>query len=78
MSDIVPTQELDCRNMQCPMPVIKTKKALKLLNSGDILKVVATDPGSVLDMASLSRQIGHQIIEQSDADGLFIFYFRKT
>ena len=76
MSDIAPTQELDCRKMNCPLPVLKTKKALKSLAGGDVLKVVATDPGSVADMAAFSRRTGNEILDQSEGDGEFTFFFK--
>ena len=76
MSEITPTQELDCRGMNCPLPVLKTKKAIKSLHAGDVLKVVATDPGSVADMAAFSRRTGHEILDQSEGDGEFTFFFK--
>ena len=78
MADITPTQELDCRGMNCPLPVLKTKKAITALSAGDVLKVVATDPGSVADMAAFSRRTKHEIIEQSEGGGEYVFYFRKV
>ena len=78
MSEITPTQELDCRGMNCPLPVIKTKKALVKLAGGDVLKVVATDPGSVADMAAFSKRTKHPIIGQSEEAGEFTFFFRKS
>ena len=78
MSDITPTQELDARKLNCPLPVLKTKKALKSLNAGDVLKVIATDPGSVADMAAFSRSTGHEILDQSEGDGEFTFFFKKA
>jgi tRNA 2-thiouridine synthesizing protein A len=72
-----PAAELDCRGMNCPLPVLKTKKAIVPLASGDVLKVVATDPGSVADMAAFSRQTGHEILDQSEGDGEFVFFFRR-
>ena len=76
MGDITPTQELDCRKLESPLPVLKTKKALMSLASGDVLKVVATDPGSVADMAAFSRSTGHEILDQSEGGGEFTFLFR--
>ncbi len=76
MSDITPAQELDARGLSCPLPVLRTKKAFKGLKSGDVLKVVATDPGSVADMAAFSRRTGHQILDQSAGDGEYIFFFK--
>lgn len=73
-----PTVELDCRGMSCPLPVLKTKKAIAPLASGEVLKVVATDPGSVADMAAFSRRTGHQIIQQSEGGGEFVFYFKRA
>ena len=78
MSEITPTQELDCRGMNCPLPVIKTKKAIVKLNAGDVLKVVATDPGSVADMSAFSRRTKHEIIEQSEGGGEYTFFFKKV
>ncbi len=78
MSDIQPTAELDCRKLNCPLPVIKTKKAIVALESGDVLKVVATDPGSVADMAAFSRRTKHEIIEQSEGGGEYIFFFKRA
>jgi len=80
MSDtaISPTSELDCRGLNCPLPVLKTKKAIVPLASGDVLKVVATDPGSVADMAAFSRSTGHEILDQSEGDGEFTFFFRRA
>ena len=76
MPDITPTQELDARGLNCPLPVLKTKKAIKGLKSGDVLKVVATDPGSVADMAAFSRRTKHEILEQSEGGGEFTFFFK--
>ena len=78
MSEITPTQELNCRGMNCPLPVLKTKKAIKSLNAGDVLKIVATDPGSVADMAAFSRSTGHEILDQSEGGGEYTFFFRKV
>lgn len=78
MPDITPDEELDCRGMNCPLPVLKTKKALTPMTAGKVLRVVATDPGSVADMAAFSRRTGHPILDQSDGDGEFVFYFRRA
>ena len=78
MSRIAPTVELDVRGMNCPLPVLKTKKAIVNLATGDILKVTATDPGSLADMQAFSRHTGHEIIEHSRDDGEFVFFLRKA
>ncbi|MCP3958021.1 MAG: sulfurtransferase TusA family protein [bacterium] len=75
---MTPTQELDCRKLNCPLPILKTKKALKSLDAGDVLKVVATDPGSVADMAAFSRRTGNEILDQSEGGGEYTFFFRKA
>lgn len=78
MPDITPNQELDCRGMNCPLPVLKTKKALKTMSAGDVLKVVATDPGSVADMGAFSRRTGNELLDSSQGDGEFTFFFKKA
>jgi len=78
MSDLAPTEELDCRGMNCPLPVLKTKKAIVRLASGDILKVIATDPGVRADFEAFSRRTGHEIVERSEDSGEFVFVFRKS
>jgi len=69
-------QELDCRGLNCPLPVIKTKKAISAMQPGELLRVVATDPGSVADMAAFSRRTGHELVEQGQADGAFFYVFK--
>lgn len=64
-------QELDCRGLNCPLPVLKTKKALAAMKSGEILRVTATDPGSVADMAAFSRRTGFALVESGKTDGVY-------
>ncbi len=73
-----PAAELDCRGMNCPLPVLKTKKAIVDLKSGELLRVTATDPGSVADMAAFSRRTGHALVDQGQADGVFFYVFRRA
>ncbi len=73
-----PARELDCRGMNCPMPVLKTKKAIVELKPGELLKVTATDPGSVADMAAFSRRTGHALVDQGQVDGAYFFVFRRA
>jgi len=70
--------ELDCRGMSCPLPVLKTKNAITGLSSGEILKMISTDPGSVADMAAFSRRTGNELVDQSEGDGEYTFWFRKS
>ena len=65
-ADLTPHAELDCRGLSCPLPILKTKKALAGLAAGQVLKVVSTDPGSVPDMAAFSRQTGHAILRRTE------------
>jgi tRNA 2-thiouridine synthesizing protein A len=78
MPDIQPDEELDCRGLSCPLPVLKAKKAIGKLAPGKILKVLATDPGSPRDMQKLSVQMGDELIETEEGFGEFVFWFRKT
>jgi tRNA 2-thiouridine synthesizing protein A len=70
-------QQVDARGLNCPMPIVKTAQAVKGLASGQTLEVIATDPGSVKDMAAWSKTTGNEIIEQSADGGVFRFVFRK-
>ena len=57
---------LDARGLNCPLPILRTKKALNDLSSGHVLKVLATDPGSVQDFAAFCKQTGHALLEHGD------------
>lgn len=70
-------KEIDTRGMNCPLPILKAKKALADLRSGEVLKVVATDPGSTRDFQAFARQTGNELVEQSAADGEFVHYLRR-
>jgi tRNA 2-thiouridine synthesizing protein A len=70
-------QELDARGLDCPLPILRTKKALGALASGDVLKIVATDPGSVRDFQAFAKQTGHELLEHSQTDREFVFFLRK-
>ena len=70
-------KELDTRGLNCPLPILKAKKALTDMNSGQVLKVVATDPGSVRDFQAFARQTGNELVEQSEAGSEFIHYLRR-
>lgn len=70
-------QVLDCSGMLCPMPVIKVSKAMKALQSDQILKLVATDPGSPPDMEAWSRQTGNELLRSTTEEGKFVFFLQK-
>ena len=71
------TKELGARGLNCPLPILKAKKALSELATGDVLKVVATDPGSVRDFQAFARQTGNELVEQSESNAEFIHYLRR-
>ena len=71
------TLELDCSNLKCPLPVLKTKKNIGTLKKGDILKLIATDPGSINDINAWSRRTGNPVLNQSHDQDIFIFYICK-
>ena len=70
-------KELDTRGLNCPLPILKAKKALADMSSGDILKVVATDPSSMRDFQAFARQTGNELVEQSAANDEFVHYLRR-
>lgn len=71
------TRELDTRGLNCPLPILKTKKALADMQSGEVLKVVATDPGSVRDFQAFARQTGNELLKQTPVGDEFIHYLRR-
>jgi Predicted redox protein, regulator of disulfide bond formation len=75
MSDF--QQELDARGLNCPLPILRTKKAINGLTSGQVLKVIATDPGSVKDMEAFCKQTGNEMVSTSEAGGDYTFLIRK-
>lgn len=76
MSDF--QQELDARGLNCPLPILRTKKAINSLTSGQILKVIATDPGSVRDMEAFCKQTGNTLISTSETNGEYTFMIQKA
>ena len=72
------TTDLDTRGLNCPLPILKAKKALADLVSGDLLRVVSTDPGSMRDFQAFARQTGHELVEQAVlAPGEFLHVLRR-
>lgn len=70
-------KEVDARGLVCPLPILRTKKALSEMTSGEVLKIVATDLGSVIDFQVFAEQTGNDLLEMSEADEEFIFYLKK-
>lgn len=70
-------KELDARGLNCPLPILKTKKALAEMTSGQVLRVLATDPGSVRDFQAFAKQTGNELLEQSESNKEFLFYMKR-
>jgi tRNA 2-thiouridine synthesizing protein A len=70
-------KELDARGMNCPLPILRAKKALGELAAGQVLRIVATDPGSVKDFEAFSKQTGNELLSSDTGDKEFTFYIRK-
>lgn len=69
--------ELDARGLNCPLPILRAKKALTKMNSGQLLKVIATDPGSMRDFQAFARQTGNELVEQQTQGEEFIHILRR-
>jgi tRNA 2-thiouridine synthesizing protein A len=70
-------KELDTRGLNCPLPILRTKKSLSDMQSGQVLRVMATDPGSVKDFQAFSKQTGNVLLASDSVDREFIFYMKK-
>ncbi len=70
-------KELDTRGLNCPLPILKTKKSLADMMTGQVLKVVSTDHGSVKDMQAFSNQTGNELLATAEANGEYTFLFKK-
>jgi len=70
-------KELDARGLNCPLPILRCKKALTDMTGGQILKIIATDPGSVKDFQAFSKQTGNELLSSAEAGGEFLFFMKK-
>ena len=70
-------RELDARGLSCPLPILKTKKTLTELTSGQVLKVIATDPGSIKDMQAFANQTGNPLLSSAEENKDYIFFLKK-
>ncbi|MCZ7565230.1 MAG: sulfurtransferase TusA family protein [Burkholderiales bacterium] len=70
-------KELDARGLNCPLPILRAKKALADMSSGQVLRIVATDPGSVKDFQAFSKQTGNDLLEHSESNKEFTFFMKK-
>ena len=71
-------EKLDARGMNCSLPILKTRKAINHINSGEILEVTSSDPGSVKDMAAFCEQTGHRLVSSNEAEDSYIFLIEKS
>jgi tRNA 2-thiouridine synthesizing protein A len=70
-------KELDARGLNCPLPILRAKKTLNELTSGQILKITSTDPGSVKDFAAFAKQTGNELLSSSEAGNEYTFFMKK-
>ncbi len=70
-------KELDARGLSCPLPILKTKKSLADMASGQVLKVISTDSGSVKDMQAFATQTGNELLSSTQENGEYVFYMKK-
>jgi tRNA 2-thiouridine synthesizing protein A len=71
------SKELDTRGLNCPLPILKAKKALADMVSGELLRVVSTDPGSMRDFQAFARQTGNELVQQSTAGAEFVHVLKR-
>lgn len=71
-------QELDASGLNCPLPILRAKKALAGLDVGQVLHIIATDPGSVKDFEAFARQTGNELMESKEEGGKFLFLIKKA
>ena len=77
--DVQPDSHLDCSGLLCPLPVVKTRRAIKQIEIDQVLEMIATDPGAVPDMEAWARQTRHELLHHEEqADGKFRFLIKKT
>ncbi len=70
-------KEVDARGLNCPLPILRAKKALADIQTGDILRVLATDPHSERDFAAFAKQTGNEIVQHGKSENMFVYYMRK-
>ena len=75
MSDF--DEELDATGLNCPLPILRAKKALNGMEAGKVLRIIATDPGSVKDFEAFAKQTGNQLMESVEEGGKFMFLMKK-
>ncbi len=71
-------QELDASGLNCPLPILRAKKAITSLSAGQVLRIIATDPGSVKDFEAFCKQTGNELLESGEEGGKFVFLIKKS
>jgi len=72
------TTTLDAKGLNCPLPILKAKKAISTIEVGDILAIEATDPGAVKDFEAFCRQTGHELLSHEEVESVFKFQIKRT
>ena len=70
--------ELDARGLNCPLPILRAKKSINSMTAGQVLRIIATDPGSVKDFEAFAKQTGNELIESKEAGGKYEFLIKKA
>lgn len=70
-------RELDVQGLKCPLPILRTKKSLSEMATGEVLRVLATDPSAAKDFQAFAKQTGNQLLSSAETDQVFEFYFRR-
>lgn len=70
-------RELDVKGLNCPLPILRTKKTLAEMESGQVLRVLATDPGSLKDFPAFAKQTGNELLEQNEENRVFEYYLKR-
>jgi len=70
-------RELDVKGLNCPLPILRTKKALAEMESGQVLRVLATDPGSLKDFPAFAKQTGNELVKQGEESRVYEFYLKR-
>ena len=71
-------QELDASGLNCPLPILRAKKSLGAMDAGQVLRIIATDPGSVKDFEAFAKQTGNELLESGEEGGKFVFLIKKA
>ena len=75
---VTPNKSLDASGLSCPLPIVKTKKEIDTMTSGQVLEVISTDPGSKNDMTAWCNRTGNKLLDSSEEGGKFKFYVQKS